>query len=278
VGFGLQTLLAPLAEPVTITEARKQVHLEDDRDDVLLRLLISAARGLAERITGKQLVEAKYKYTLDGFPASGSVIRLPRPPLIAVVFPAVQYYATTGTLTTLATTLYQVDAQSEPARIAEAPDETWESTESGRLNAVSITYLAGSLASFTANDTTNEITTNRPHSDGGTVRLSTSEGGALPGGLATSTDYYVRDANAAGTTFKLAATAGGSAIDLTSAGTGTLYLGEVPADIKEAMRLLLAHWYCFREEGVEMVNDIINRIPAGAQEILRGSWHGWKYF
>ena len=38
-----------------------------------------------------------------------------------------------------------------------------------------------------------------------------------------------------------------------------------------------AEAWAFRE-GVEMVNDIVNRIPAGAQEILRGSWHGFKYF
>lgn len=41
----------------------------------------------------------------------------------------------------------------------------------------------------------------------------------LPGGLATATTYYVRDATT--NAFKLAATKGGAAIDITSAGSGT---------------------------------------------------------
>lgn len=277
MGFGLQLLNAPLAEPVTLAEARAQVYLEDDRDDVLLRAFINAARRLAERITGKQLVEAKYKLTLDSFPDTGSVIMLPRPPLIAVVSPSVQYYNTAGTLTTLSTTLYQVDTQREPGRIAEGPQLTWEPTEAGRINAVSVTYLAGHLASFTADATTNEVTTNKVHANGMSVRLSTSEGGSLPAPLVSGTDYYVVNANAAGTTFQLSATSGGSAIDLTNTGNGTLYLGELPADINHGMRLLISHWYEFRSEGVEMVEKIINRIPAGAQELLRGSWMGWKW-
>lgn len=49
------------------------------------------------------------------------------------------------------------------------------------------------------------------------VRLRTT--GTLPGGLSTGTTYYARDI--ATNTFKLAASSGGAAIDITSAGTGT---------------------------------------------------------
>lgn len=44
--------------------------------------------------------------------------------------------------------------------------------------------------------------------------------GTVPAGLAENTDYYVRDATA--NDFKLAETPGGAAIDITSAGSGTL--------------------------------------------------------
>lgn len=50
-----------------------------------------------------------------------------------------------------------------------------------------------------------------------------SEGGALPTGLSARTAYYVRDV--VGSTFKLAASAGGAAINITSNGTGTLTIG-----------------------------------------------------
>jgi hypothetical protein len=54
-------------------------------------------------------------------------------------------------------------------------------------------------------------------SDGQAVRLTTTD--TLPGGLSLNTTYWVRDSST--NTFKLAATSGGSAIDITSAGVGT---------------------------------------------------------
>jgi hypothetical protein len=57
--------------------------------------------------------------------------------------------------------------------------------------------------------------------DGGQVRVRETSGtGSLPAPLAIDTTYFVRDHD--GTNFRLAATSGGAAIDLTSAGTGTL--------------------------------------------------------
>lgn len=56
-------------------------------------------------------------------------------------------------------------------------------------------------------------------------RLEASvSGGDLPGGMALSTTYYVIAAGLGADTFRLSLTAGGSAINVTSAGTGTLSL------------------------------------------------------
>lgn len=49
-----------------------------------------------------------------------------------------------------------------------------------------------------------------------------NDGGSLPAGLSADTDYYV--VSASGSTFKLAATRGGAAINITDAGTGTHYV------------------------------------------------------
>lgn len=51
------------------------------------------------------------------------------------------------------------------------------------------------------------------------VRLSSST--TLPSGLSAATDYYMKDVDQYAGTFKLSATRGGSAVDITDAGTGT---------------------------------------------------------
>lgn len=71
--------------------------------------------------------------------------------------------------------------------------------------------------SLTVDDGTDVCTaTGHNFTDTTPVVLTTT--GTLPAGLATSTVYYVRDTS--GSTFKLAATSGGTAIDITDTGTG----------------------------------------------------------
>lgn len=80
-------------------------------------------------------------------------------------------------------------------------------------------YGLGSGTSFTADSSTDVLTTvDHGLSDGDVVELSNS-GGALPSGLAASTKYYVVSSTT--NTFQLSLTLGGSAVDFTSNGTGT---------------------------------------------------------
>lgn len=75
-------------------------------------------------------------------------------------------------------------------------------------------------AAFTADASTDVITSNSHGlSDTNQIAVQTGPGGTLPGGLSQSTTYFVRDATA--NTFKLALTSGGTAINITSAGSGT---------------------------------------------------------
>src|SRR6476619_2179971 len=74
-----------------------------------------------------------------------------------------------------------------------------------------------SLFTFTANASTNTLTaTGNNFIDGLPVQLTTTS--ALPAPLSTGTTYYVRDRS--GDNFSLAATLGGSVIDLTNTGSG----------------------------------------------------------
>ena len=95
--------------------------------------------------------------------------------------------------------------------------------------AQNISYTPATKTFTVANAT--DVCTANAHGllDGQKGRVTTS--GVLPAPLAVGTDYFFRDVTA--NTFKLAATLGGAAIDLTSDGTGTHTFGPVPAYIEE---------------------------------------------
>lgn len=57
------------------------------------------------------------------------------------------------------------------------------------------------------------------------VAIQVKSDGALPGGLAPDTTYYVRNPSNS-TTFQLSSTPGGAAIDITTAGSGTHYFAD----------------------------------------------------
>lgn len=78
---------------------------------------------------------------------------------------------------------------------------------------------------FTAVASTDVITSTAQFADGDEVRVSNT-GGALPAPLVAATSYYV--VNKSGATHKLAATRGGTAINLTTNGTGTNTISNCP--------------------------------------------------
>lgn len=141
---GLKLVQAPSGEPVSLQEVRDWLRLTPDQTefDPLLQSLIPAARGLLEVKTARQFLQATWRLSLPGFPGDGlsEPVRLPWPPLISVG--AVEYVATDGTLTTLATTLYEVDVDAEPAEIWPAYAAYWPLTRPGP-RAVRVTYTAG---------------------------------------------------------------------------------------------------------------------------------------
>lgn len=76
----------------------------------------------------------------------------------------------------------------------------------------------------TADDST-DVVTATGHNFTDTTPIVFTTTGTLPAPLAISTVYYVRDS--AANTFKVAATSGGAAIDITTTGTGTLNVNPV---------------------------------------------------
>ena len=252
-------IIPPTAEPISLVEAKLQCNVDADNtlDDTRVQLAIAAARDHAERWTGRQLVAATFTAALNYFPAC---VTLPYSPLISV--DSIQYIDTGGALTTLAADQYQVDTFGEVWKIREAWSTSWPATRD-EANAVRINFTAGYLAPFTAATTDVLTWSNRTPVDGELVRL-TNTGGALPAGLSTATNYYVRDAS--GYTCKLAATSGGAAIDITGTGTGTHFIGALPDCIRQAMLLLIGHIYKHRE-GV-VVGATVAELPMAIEPYL----------
>lgn len=85
------------------------------------------------------------------------------------------------------------------------------------LNDDNLAYGVGTAVAFTADDATDIFTASTHGLNDGDIVFVRSAG-TLPSGLTADTAYYVRDKTT--NTFKLSATAGGSAIDISTAGSG----------------------------------------------------------
>ncbi|HUW31461.1 MAG TPA: head-tail connector protein [Planctomycetota bacterium] len=229
----------PAAEPMYLDDAKLYLRVDHTDDDTLIAALIAAARQYAEDVTARAVVCQTRKLYLDNWP---SVIVLPGPPAIEVS--SIQYYDLDGSLQTLDTSLYDVDTDSTPGRITVGYGDTWPAVYSIE-KAIVVTYICGYATPFSANATTDKLTwSGRAPADGSIVRV-TNSGGALPGGLAAGTDYYI--ITSAAQTCELSLTSGGAKIDLTTAGTGQQFIGEIPAAILQAIRARLGMLYNNRE-------------------------------
>jgi len=131
-------------EPVSLHEAREHLKLDTTSgshpDDGLVASLISAARVHVENVTGRVLVEATKDAYFDKFPEEVDGFRLPDGPVSAVVW--VKYVADGGTLTTLSSAVYRLDADSLRARVALEDGQVWP-TAREVINAVQIRTTCG---------------------------------------------------------------------------------------------------------------------------------------
>lgn len=231
--------IPPIAEPITVTQAKAHMRVDISTDDTYIGGLIKSARMYCEKVLRGAIVGTEYEISYNDFP---SWFELPSPPTQGVS--SIKYYDTANVLQTLSTSYYNVDTRSTPARVTQTYGYTWPSVACDYPNAVILKYWSGYALPFTAVSSTGVLTrTGRNFTDGEAVRLWST--GTLPAGLSAETNYYVRDAST--NTCKLAATSGGTALTITDTGTGTHFVGEVPGNILQAIYLLISHWYETRE-------------------------------
>lgn len=126
--------------PLTPAEAKLQCRALDlSIEDPLFVRIIGAATEDAEHLMQRAVMPQKHQLTLDAFASS---IELRMPPITAI--DSVKYVdATTGTLTTLPDTEYQlVGAKEHVPRLVAAYGKTWPATRA-QPEAVQIVFSCG---------------------------------------------------------------------------------------------------------------------------------------
>jgi uncharacterized phiE125 gp8 family phage protein len=260
----------PYGEVLTVEEAKGHLKAAIDvtEDDSLIAVQIAAARELIETGTGanrdrcKTMLATTFVLVMDCFP--GHCIEIPRVPLISVV--SITYVDLAGTTQTLATSVYTVDTAS--GKIDLGYLQFWPSTRT-IPNAVTVRFIAGLAAKVTAVAGTDLLTVyGRTFANNDVLQLINS-GGTLPGGLSSGTPYYV--VNASGSTFKLSLTSGGSAIDVTQAGTGIHYAGMDASGftaLRQAVLLQVAKYYRNRGDAGWEIGSTIDRTQIAIDALI----------
>lgn len=236
-------VIQPSAEPLSIIEAKLQARRSTTvtNEDAIWLDCIAAARHQVEVDTMRVLCWQKLALTLDEWPQRIELYGCPVRSDVPVV---ITYVDAGGTPQTLATTVYKVRYDREPATISLRDSQVWPTLlrESG---VITVTFTAGYLVPFTVTASTDYLTfTDYTPTNGDSFRLSNS-GGELPAGLSLNTTYYV--VNASGSTCKLSTSSGGAAVDITTAGTGLHFLGVLPGTVKQAMLKHIATNFADRE-------------------------------
>lgn len=162
--MGLSRTTPPQREPLEIDDVKTHLRVDGDDENALIEFLIAGAREYAEKFTRRSFLTQTWTLTLDEFPGrhffpwfvdggfnrrleykrhhEANVIRLEYCPVQTISF--IKYYDPFGNLVTMDPTAFQFanNTEIEP-RIVPAPLTTWSPTQTGRLEAVQIQYVAG---------------------------------------------------------------------------------------------------------------------------------------
>lgn len=262
---------APQGDPIHLLEARAQVKQDIGDDDALFNIWIGAAADFCQAETWCQLVSARWKQVMDAFPNPSqqgiydgqsfslpkNAILLDRSPLIQVV--SITYIDMNGSLATMPPSDYTVDMSCSPPRITPVFGKIWP-IPLPQMGSVQVTFDAGYIAPIVIDINANTIAPKnwKTLAVNDSIRVSNS-GGALPAPLQVMTDYYVKSVVSAGV-YTLSATPGGAVIDITDAGTGNQYLGELPRGLKGWMLMRIESLFTHRGE-VAVVKGVLVPLP-----------------
>lgn len=142
--FGDLAIVTPTSGSIlSVDDNLVKVSLRIDQtteDSLLANNITTAMRWCEERYAGgRQFLTATYSLPVSGW--WRGELRVPLPPLRTAT---VSYYAADGTLTTLATTFYEVRTPyRQMGTIARLPDQVWPTLQCDRKYPVTIQFSAG---------------------------------------------------------------------------------------------------------------------------------------
>lgn len=137
--MALKLITAATALAVSLVEAKAHLRIDVSDDDTLLTAMITAATEAAEQATGRAIMPQTWELTLDAFPES---LELTRVPVASIT--SVTYVDLDGTDQTLSALLYSLDNADDfgPAYVVPAYGTEWPETRD-EINAVQVRYAAG---------------------------------------------------------------------------------------------------------------------------------------
>lgn len=113
--------------------------------DPMLSMLITAARSIAERKTGRALITQTWEQVLDAFPIGlPNALLLGKMPIQSVT--SLKFYDSNGTLQTLDSSKYVLDADTQPGWLLPVLNVDWPNT-ADVANAVIARFVVGYGAS-----------------------------------------------------------------------------------------------------------------------------------
>jgi uncharacterized phiE125 gp8 family phage protein len=136
-----EVTVEPAYEPISRTLAKLHARVETTADDLLIDLLIKAARLEAERITGRAFIPRTVEARFDDLPSGRTPIELPMAHSATVA--EVAYLDGGGAAQTIdLADLDVIPGGQSPARLIPATNVNWPGTNRSPGNVV-ITYVAG---------------------------------------------------------------------------------------------------------------------------------------
>lgn len=248
-------LIPPAGECIHVDEARFDRRIDDRADDAKIRSLIVAARQAAESRTRQQLLHARWKLILDGFPCRP--IQLPHSPL--VVLESIRYLDMSSTWQTATLSDYVISPMT-PARVSPVFGKIWP-IPIPQAASVELIYTAGYASPITTGGALapNQFRVTGPVSwaVGDRVQFYNS-GGVLPAPLDVDQSYLI--ASVASGVYTLT-DAAGAAVTFTQPGTGRNFIGVVPDGIRSWMLLRVGSLMENREEVAIMQKGGVKELP-----------------
>lgn len=133
------TLVTPPAqEPIGVNDVKAHSRIRHANDDLLIQDKIIGVRQMVEKENDLALITQTWKLSLERF---WSEIRIYKWPVQSIT--SVKYLNAGGTLTTVATTVWEHNLKLRPPLVVLKPNQAWPDVTDTRPGAVEIEFVAG---------------------------------------------------------------------------------------------------------------------------------------